>query len=434
MTLVIRNGRVLDPSARHDAAADVLIEEGVIKEVAAARSLDVKGAQVLDATGLLVLPGLVDLRAHLREPGEEYEEDIASGSAAAAAGGVTTLLAMPDTHPAIDNGELVDFVRRRGAEVGLCRVLVAGAITIDLKGEQLAPVGEMRRAGAVALADADRWVANGGLMRRALEYSQDFGMPVITHADDATISRQGHMHEGPLSTAMGLRGSARVAEEAALARDLVLAEYTGGRLHVAHLSTAGSVALVRAAKQRGVEVTAEVAVHHLVLTCEAVLGYRTSTKVLPPLRDEADRLALIEGVRDGTIDAIVSDHSPQGVLDKDVAFDEAAYGALGLQTLLPLALEVGRKHDVPLMTVVERLTVGPARVLGQGAGTLVKGAAADLTLVDPNATWTLTREELRSKSDNSPFLGRALQGRVETTLCGGKLVFTRRAEPGARSA
>ncbi len=426
-SLLIRGGRVLDPGTSMDREADVRIDGEVIAEIGAPGSLSAVGEQVIEAHGRWVLPGLIDLHAHLREPGEEYKEDIASGSAAAAAGGFTTILAMANTKPVADNAEVVRFVAERARSVGLCRVLPAGAVTVGQAGEVLAPFGELKAAGAVAVSDDGRWVANGRLFRSALEYAQDFGLRVLSHAEDNTLSSGGLMHEGRMSTQLGLRGIPAAAEEIAVARDLILAEATGGLLHICHVSTAGGVELIRAAKARGTRVTAEATPHHFTLTDEAVAGFDPNTKMRPPLRSAADRKALIAGLQDGTIDAIATDHAPHSTIEKDAPYEEAANGVIGLETALPLSLELWRAAGVPLMTVIARLTTGPARVLGLPYGGLAKGAPADLTIIDPEITFELTSEAVVSKSKNSPFLGKKLQGRVEVTLLGGKVSFRRGA-------
>jgi dihydroorotase len=427
MSLLIKNGRVIDPATKLDAVRDVVIENVATSSgrIAPAGSVPAQGHEVIDATGMLVLPGLIDLRAHLREPGQEYKEDLVSGTTAAVAGGITTVVAQPDTKPVIDNGEIVDFVRRRGEAAGLAKVLVAGAITAGLKGEQLAFIGEMRRAGAVILSDGDTWIRDAGLMRRALEYASDFGLTVMTHAEDPTLRPNGLMHEGPMSVRLGLKGIPSVAEETAIARDLALAAYTGARLHVAHVSSAEAVEQIRIAKKRGTKVTCDVAVHHLVLTDEALTNFNTSLRLAPPLRREKDREALIAGLVDGTIDAVASDHAPQSVLEKDLPFTEAEPGAIALQQLLPLCLQLVAEKRIDLPTLVARLTTGPAHVLGpyaQGAGAV---AAGDLTVVAPDAEWLLARETLLSKCMNTPFVGSTLRGRVECTVVRGRVVYKR---------
>ncbi len=423
MSLLVKNGRVLDPDSRTDRELDIRVAEGRVVEIGAPGSVSPGDGKVIDATTLWVLPGLIDLHVHLRDPGQEYKEDIASGSAAAVWGGFTTIAAMPNTEPVIDGAELVQYVARRGREVGLCRVLPVGAVTVGQKGAVLAPFGEMRRAGAVAVSDDGHPVANAGLMRRALEYSRDHGLPVLSHAEEPTLSKGGQMHEGVVSTKLGLPGVPRVSEDVAVARDLALAEFTGGHLHVCHVSTAGAVEAIRQAKGRGVKVTAEATPHHFSLTHEAVIGYDTFTKMSPPLREEADRLALIAGLRDGTLDAIATDHAPHSSIEKDVDFASAANGVIGLQTALPASLELHRRHDIPLLDLIARLTVGPARIFGLDGGRIAEGERADLILVDPEARWELSEDLVVSKSHNSPFLGQPLQGRVQTTVYAGKVVY-----------
>lgn len=429
MNLIIQNGRVLDPARGKDERADLLLEAGRIREVAAPGTIAPRDAEVIDAKGKWVTPGLIDMHVHLREPGQEYKEDIDSGSRAAAAGGFTTVVAMPNTSPAIDNAELVRFVVERSNAVGLCRVLPTGAVTTAQKGEALAPMGEMRRAGAVAVTDDGHPVANAQLMRRALEYAQDFDLPVMSHAEDPALTQNGVMNEGVVSTRLGLRGNPSVSETVAVSRDVALAEFTGGRLHIQHVSTAAAVEVVRRAKERGVRVTAEATPHHFSLTDEAVIGYDPNTKMAPPLRTDTDRQAVLAGLGDGTIDAIATDHAPHTSIEKDVAFADAANGILGLQTALPLALVLWREHGLELLTVLERLTAGPARVLGLPYGSLEVGEMADVTIIDPDAEWSLNEETNYSKSRNSPFWGRTLRGRVEATVLEGKLVFQRDRNP-----
>ncbi len=329
---------------------------------------------------------------------------------------------MPNTKPPIDSGELVDFVKRRGEQAGLCRVLPAGAVTIGQAGEVLAPFGELLAAGAVALTDDGHPVQNAGLFKNALAYAKEFGLPILTHAEEKTLSRGGFMHEGVVSTRLGLRGIPRIAEDVAVGRDIQLCEHVNGRLHVCHVSTAGAVELIRAAKARGVRVTGEAAPHHFALTHEAVLGYDPNTKMSPPLREEQDRLAVIAGLKDGTLDAIATDHAPHSVLEKETTFDEAANGIVGLETALALTLELVTQGALPLMTALERLTAGPARVLGLPYGRLEKGGVADVAVVDPGATWEVDPTALASKSKNTPFAKRRLSGRVVTTVLAGRVV------------
>ena len=425
MSLLIRNGRLLNPAGGDDRHVDVRIKDGVIAEIAPATSLQAHsspaGERSVDATGLWITPGLVDVHVHLREPGEEYKEDIASGSRAAAAGGFTTIVAMPNTKPAIDSAEMVAFVRDRGEKVGRCRVLPSAAITMGQEGKNLAPFGELRRVGAVAVTDDGRPVENAALMRSALEYANGFGLVVLTHAEDLCLSKAGHMHEGATSTRLGIAGVSRVAEDSIVARDIMLAEDVGARLHVCHVSTAGSVALIRDAKARGVKVTGEATPHHFSLTDVAVEGYDTFAKMNPPLREEHDRLAVIEGLKDGTLDCIATDHAPHSDVEKDVAFSDAANGVIGLQTSLPLSLDLWRHHGIPLMRVIDCLTRGGCRALGLPYGEVAVGKPADLAIIDPEAEWVFSPDQVLSKSSNSPFLHRTLKGRVAYTLLEGRI-------------
>jgi dihydroorotase len=427
--LIIQNGRVIDPAANRDQTADLLIEDGRVRVVAAPGSIKPQDADVLDAKGRLVVPGLVDLHVHLREPGEEYKEDIASGARAATAGGFCSIVAMANTKPPIDSAELVRAVLDRGAQVGLCRVFPVGSVTAGRAGKALAPLGEMRRAGAVAVSDDGTPVADAQVMRRALEYAQDFDLCILDHADEPRLSLDGHMHEGEVSTRLGLRGMPAAAEEIGVARDILLAETTGGRLHLQHISTARAVDLVRAAKAREVRVTAEATPHHFTLTHTAVEGYDPNTKMSPPLREEHDRQAIIAALADGTLDAIATDHAPHSSIEKDMPFGEAAHGIIGLQTALPLALELWRSGAMSLATVLTRLTAGPARVLGLPCGTLAEGAPADVTIIDPDASWTLGPETNLSKSQNSPWWGKTLRGRADVTIVGGRVVYHRGRNP-----
>ncbi|MBI3179515.1 MAG: dihydroorotase, partial [Deltaproteobacteria bacterium] len=386
---VIRHGRILDPASRGDRTGDLVIEAGVIREITAAGAAATQSAEVIEAKGRWVTPGFVDLHVHLREPGQEYKEDIASGSAAAAAGGFTTIVAMPNTEPVIDNGELVHYIIRRGEAVGLCRVMAAGAVTAGQGGQGLAPFGEIKAAGAVAVTDDGRPVADANLMRRALEYARDFDLPVLSHAEEPALAKGGHMHEGVVSTRLGLGGIPGAAEDVAVARDIALADLTCGRLHICHVSTAGSVELIRRAKAQGLRVIAEAAPHHFSLNHEAVESYDTRTKMNPPLREEADRQAIIAGLADGTLDAIATDHAPHSSIEKDVAYDEAKFGLIGLQTALPLTLALVRSLALTPLAAIERLTFGPSRVLGLSSGSRAAGAPADVVVLDPEGRFVL---------------------------------------------
>jgi dihydroorotase len=418
-TLLLTGGRLIDPASDTDRQTDVLIADGKIARIGPGQ----RGAgRVVALGGKWVLPGLVDLHAHLREPGQEYKEDIASGGRAAAAGGFTTVCCMPNTVPPNDCRAVTDLITRRAREVGLVRVRPVGAISKGLAGETLAEMGELRDAGCVAVSDDGRPVMSSGLMRRALEYAATFGLPVVQHAEDLGLSAGGVMNEGEVATRAGLRGQPGAAESVMVARDLELVEHTGARYHVAHLSTARSAALVREAKRRGLPVTCEVTPHHLTLTDAACAGYDTNAKCAPPLRTRADLDALLAALADGTIDAIATDHAPHSPVEKELEFDHAAFGMVGLETALPLVLGLVAEGLIPLARAVALMTIGPARCFGLDAGRLVEGGPADLVVVDPDRVWTIEPAALRSKSKNTPFLGRPLRGRAALTLVGGAIV------------
>jgi dihydroorotase len=422
----LKGGRVLDPAADFDKISDVLIEDGVVKAVELGARAD--GARVIDCAGKLVVPGFVDLHVHLREPGHEYKEDIASGSRAAAAGGFTTICCMPNTNPPNDNRAVTDLIVRRAREAALVRVLPIGAISKGLKGESLAEMGEMKDAGIIAVSDDGMPVMNADLMRRALEYARTFGLVVVQHAEDKQLAQGGVMNEGPAATRAGLRGQPAAAESVMVARDLELVAWTGARYHVAHISTAASVRAVREAKRRGLPVTAEVTPHHLVLTDVACCSYDTATKCAPPLRSEADRAALREALADGTIDCIATDHAPHATQEKQLEFDQAAFGMIGLETALGLGLKLVDEKVLTLPALIRRLTVGAAEVFGLGAGTLKKGAPADVAVIDLEAAHKVDPERFLSKSRNSPFGGWELRGRVRHTIVGGRVVYDGAAE------
>ncbi len=433
--LLIRGGRVLDPGNDVDLdAADVLLQEGRISAVGRALEAD---ARVFDARGLLVCPGFVDLHAHLREPGFEYKETIETGTRAAARGGFTTVCAMPNTEPPIDSRAAVDFVLRRAAELGRVRVLSVGCVTRGRQGTLLADLGELASAGCVALSDDGSPVPDAGLMRHALEYANALGLAIIDHCEDPALGG-GVMHEGWVSTRLGLEGIPAASEESAIARDIALARQTGAHVHIAHVSTAGGVDLVRRAKIEGVRVTAEVTPHHLTLTHERVmsrpgssaLAYDTNAKMSPPLRTEKDVEACVTGLAEGTIDAIATDHAPHAVQEKLCEFDVAANGIVGLETAFSLVFTqaVGR-FGLTLERAIEALTIGPVRALGldrlvPGLGALKQGAPADLAIIDPTAVWTVDPSEFASKGRNTPLAGRELRGRIVATIFAGELVHS----------
>src|SRR6476619_1752587 len=408
--LVLRGGRVFDPpSARPvDQACDVRIAHGRIVEIG--RGL--VGGRIIDVRDLWVVPGLIDLHVHLREPGQEYKEDIETGTRAAAAGGFTTVCCMPNTRPVNDQRAVTELIVRRAREAGAVRVRPIGAITHGLEGKALADIAEMKEAGIVAISDDGRPVMNSGLMRRAFEYAKTFDLPVVQHAEDLDLSEGGAMNEGAVSTRIGIKGQPACAESAMVARDLEIVEWTGARYHVAHVSTARTVALVRDAKRRGLPVTCEVTPHHLALTDEACAHYDTRAKVMPPLRTPADQEALLEGLGDGTIDCIATDHAPHSPVEKDVEFECAAPGMLGLETALPIILDFVRMGSLDERRAIAALTGAPARAFGLSGGGLAVGAVADICVIDPERTCTLDPTGLESASKHSPFLGHTLAGRA----------------------
>jgi dihydroorotase len=433
--LLITGGRVLDPANGVDLSeGDVLVEDGrivAVSGVGAQGRAPLEDTKVIVATGLLVAPGFVDLHTHLREPGFEYKETVESGTRAAARGGFTTVCAMPNTEPAMDSRSIIEYVMRQAAETGIVRVLPIGAVTKGRAGKQLAEMGELAEAGCIGFSDDGSPVADAGIMRHALEYASTFDLPIIDHCEDPQLGG-GVMHEGWVSARLGLKGIPSASEENMVARDISLARETGSHVHIAHLSTAGSVELVRRAKAEGLHVTAEVTPHHLALNHEAVmyrngdeslLAYDTNAKMYPPLRRLEDAAACLEGLRDGTIDAIATDHAPHAVQEKLCEFDEAANGIIGLETALSLSLRSGLSVE----RLVEALTIGPVRALGlhrhiPGLGTLSSGAPADLVLFDPEREWTVTRETIASKGKNTPVMGQTLRGVVVATVFGGTVV------------
>jgi dihydroorotase len=426
--LLLRGGRVIDPSLGRDERADVLLQDGLVVDVGAGFG-DPDDAVVLDVAGLVVSPGLIDLHVHLREPGQEHKETIATGARAAAAGGFTAVCSMPNTDPPVDDPAAVGYVRAAGLRAGAARVYPCGAVSLGQKGERLTEIGEMISAGAVAITDDGRPVATAGLMRLALEYARTFGIPVASHCEDVTLSRGGSMNEGLVSTRLGLTGIPNAAEDIGIARDLLLAELTGGRLHVQHVSTRAGVAMIRAAKERGLPVTAEAAPHHFTLTEEAVDSYRTDAKVNPPLRAAADRAAVIEGVGDGTLDVIATDHAPHHYDEKEQAFEDAPFGLVGLETALALGItELVEQGVLDLPTLLLRMSTAPARAFNLPGGSLVPGAAADVTIFDPAWEWTIDPGRFLSKSRNTPFAGRTVRGRAVYTIVGGRIVHDASAE------
>ncbi|HET8675526.1 MAG TPA: dihydroorotase [Blastocatellia bacterium] len=422
MKLLIKGGRLIDPSRNVDETGDLLIEDGLVKAPAGGAAAD--GAEVFDAAGLVVAPGFIDLHVHLREPGQEYKETIRSGVESAVAGGFTSVCAMPNTLPVNDNASVTRYIIEKAREAGLAEVYPVGAITRGSKGEELAEMAEMKDAGAVAVSDDGRPVMNPQVMRHAMEYARDHGLVVVDHCQDLHLSAGGVMHEGRYSTLLGLKGMTRAAEDSHVARDIMLAELTGARVHIAHISTAGAVEMVRAAKLKGLPVTCEATPHHLALADDAVTSFDTNTKMNPPLRSETDRAALIEAARDKTIDAIATDHAPHHADEKMLEYDCAPFGVVGLETALAVVLtDLYHKNSIPLTRIVEMLTVGPGRAFSLSRGTLAEGAVADITVFDPDREWEVDPRRFKSKSRNTPFAGRRLRGKVVATFVRGKPVF-----------
>lgn len=433
--LLIRNGRLFDPGSGLDMPGDVLIENGRIQAVAHDLSA-VPAQNVIDVAGRLICPGFVDLHTHLREPGFEYKETIATGTRAAARGGFTTVCCMPNTLPPIDSRATVEFIQRSAQAHGVVRVLPIGCVSQGRQGKHLAELGELAEAGVVAFSDDGGPVADPALMRHALEYSRLFALPVSDHCEDPALAAGGVMHEGWVATRLGLRGSPAAAETAMVARDIALAEATGGHVHIAHISVAGAVELVRRAKARGLPVTAEVTPHHLTLTHEAVLygfgeaPYDTNAKVSPPLRAPSDVEACIEGLRDGTIDCIATDHAPHAITDKLCEFDDAAFGISNLETAIGSVLSLVHAGKLDLRTAIIRLTADPVRIwrlrerTGEpGLGSLAPDAPADIVVIDLNAEWVVDPERFASKGKNTPLRGRRLRGKPVLTIAGGRIAY-----------
>ncbi|HEX6186292.1 MAG TPA: dihydroorotase [Pyrinomonadaceae bacterium] len=433
MRLLIANGYVVDPTQGVNGGRDILIEDGRVAALLKSGGDAPEGAEVFDATGLVVAPGFIDLHTHLREPGQEYKETIASGAAAAVAGGFTSVCAMPNTDPVNDNPAVTSFIVEQALAAGLANVFPVGAITKGSKGEELAEMGEMRRAGIVAVTDDGHPVPSPGLMRRAMEYARGFDLTVMDHCDDKSLAAGGVMHEGEWSLRLGLRGRAALAEESDAMRDCALAELTGARVHLAHVSTRGAVEAVRRAKERGADVTCEVAPHHFALTDAACEGFDTNTKMNPPLRSREHLEAILEAIADGTVDAIATDHAPHHADEKELEFDHAAFGITGLETAVGLALDrLVHGGRVTLERLVELFSVNPARIFRlEGRGTLRPGAWGDVTVLDPELRWTFDASRSKSKSRNTPFDGWTLRGAAVATIVGGRLVYVREGREAA---
>ncbi len=420
MNILIKNGRVMDPANKVDEQLDLLVSDGKIAKLGKPGSISANGAQVIDASGRIVVPGLIDMHVHLREPGFEYKETIATGTAAAQAGGFTSVCCMPNTNPVNDNRSITEFILSQ-ARNAACRVFPIGAITKGSKGEELAEMSELHAAGCCAVSDDGKPVMNASIMRRAMEYSLIFDMLVISHCEDSTLAAQGVMNEGVVSTELGLRGIPRAAEDVMTGRDIALAELTGARLHIAHVSTAGSVRMVRDAKARGIRVTAETCPHYFALTEEAVRGYNTLAKMNPPLRTTVDVAAIKEGLKDGVIDVIATDHAPHAADEKSGEFDYAPFGIVGLETAVGLTLNLVTEGVLSLEGAIRKLSANPASILRNNRGTLSVGADADITIIDPGMAWTVDAGTFKSRSKNTPFNGWNLRGRAVQTIVGGRV-------------
>ncbi|MFH1873868.1 MAG: dihydroorotase [Pseudomonadota bacterium] len=421
--LFIINSHVIDPANDVDAKINVLIKDGKVAELTTAKKLS-EDVEIIDAKDAIVSPGFIDLHCHLREPGQEYKEDIASGSAAAAAGGFTSICCMPNTNPVNDCAAVTDFILQRARQVGLVKVYPVGAISKGLKGESLADIGDLANFGVVGVSDDGRPVMNSSLMRRAMEYASSFNLPVISHAEDLSLAGHGVMNEGATSTELGLAGIPAAAEDAMIARDILLSSLTGAHLHIAHVSTAGGVEMVRQAKKLKLAVTCEATPHHFTLTEQAVHGYDPNTKVNPPLRSENDRNEVILGLADGTIDAIATDHAPHNIIEKELGFEDSAFGMIGLETALPLSLKLVHDKKITLKRMVEALTIKPAQIFNLKAGSIGKGDIADIVIFNPKIPVTIQSSEFKSKSRNTPFNGWHLLGKVLYTIVDGKIVFS----------
>ena len=424
MKLLIANGYVIDPATGINAGRNVLIEDGRVVDVISRAEPVPEDAKLIDATGLIVAPGFIDLHVHLREPGQDYKETIASGASAAVAGGWASICAMPNTDPINDNPAVTRFVIEKGKAAQLANVFPIGAVTKGSAGKELAEMGEMKNAGIVAVSDDGRPVPTPGMMRRALEYANGFDLTVVDHCQDPSLSAGGVMHEGRWSLILGLRGIPAAAEEMDAVRDCVLAKLTGARVHLAHVSTAGAIEAVRRAKESGLNVTCEVTPHHWTLTDEAVSEYDTNMKMNPPLRSEEHVAAILEGMKDGTIDAIATDHAPHHLDEKALEFDQAPFGVTGLETAVGLAFDLVQRGVVDLERVVEMCATNPAKIFGlKDRGTFKAGAHADVTILDPQLEWVFDISKSKSKSRNTPFDGRTMQGAAVATIVGGRLVY-----------
>ena len=422
MKLLLKSGRVVNPATNFNDMVDILIEDEKIVKIGA--DLQSDDAEVFDATGLIIAPGLIDMHVHLREPGQEAKEDIGSGTRAAAAGGITTVACMPNTSPVIDNSVLVQGIAQRAQQDGVVKVKVVGALSKGQEGKELAEIGDMLEAGAVAITDDGHYVDSAKLLMNGLDYIARYDLPIISHAEDNTLTEDGVMHEGAVSAMLGMKGRPAVAEDIAVSRDILLAEYTNARIHIAHISSKGAVELVRQAKKRGVKVTAEVTPHHLTLTDEEIKNFNVAAKVCPPLRSQDHVQAMIEGLKDGTIDAIVTDHSPHAFEEKDREFKFAPNGFTGMETSLGVILT--NLYHTGIMTIdeiIEKMSVAPAKILKLDSGNIEIGKIADLTVIDPEKTWKVDSNKFYSRGKFTPYDGVELKGKAVATIVNGKIVM-----------
>ncbi len=425
MKTLIKNGKVIDPSQKIEKKMNILIDGNLIKEYPGnIKELEKrKDLKVIDASKLVVVPGLIDIHVHLREPGYEHKETIRTGTLSAAAGGFTSIACMPNTDPINDNASVTDYILLKARTEGIVNVLPIGAITKSEEGNELAEIGEMYKAGCVAISDDGMPVTNSNLMRRAMEYVKAFNLPVIVHAEDTYLSDDGVMNEGKTSTMLGLKGIPNASEEVMIARDILLSELTGTDLHICHVSTEGSVRVIREAKKRGVKVTAEATPHHFLLTDEEVYNYNTNAKMNPPLRTSKDVKAIIKGLKDGTLDVIATDHAPHSEDEKNVEFDIAPFGIVGLETALPLSLKLVEDKILTISQVIEKLTINPANIVNSDKGTLKKNKVADITIYDPKEEYLIDKNNFYSKGKNTPFQDWKVRGKVKYTIVSGKIVY-----------
>lgn len=427
MKILLKGGRVLDPSQNLDGNMDILVNDGLIeaveKDILKNKNLQEPFLTVLDVSDKLVVPGLIDMHTHLREPGFEYKEDILSGSQAAAAGGFTSVACMPNTKPVNDNRSITEFIKGKASAFDLVNVYPIASITLESAGSSLTEFMDLKYAGAVAFSDDGKPVTDGALMRRALEYASSIGLPIISHCEDLSLSQSGLMNEGLVSTQIGMRGMPSIAEDVMVARDIIIAEYTKAHIHIAHVSTAGAVRLIREAKNKGIKVTCETAPHYFTLTDELLRDYDTYAKVNPPLRTAEDVAAVKEGIRDGTIDAIASDHAPHAVTDKEVEFEYASFGISGLETSLALSIRLVEEGVISINQLILAMSTNPARILNLNKGTLKVGSDADITVIDLKKPWIVNKEDYRSKGKNTPFHGLKMLGKAVYTIKSGKIRY-----------